>query len=169
MNHLQLFADTFGWARDVTAPSRRRLGWVYGFEGKCLKEGLRNGAEASIRFGFAHRLRREPVCRRGRPRLLANSVRRRGRFGALSGVWPDSVSPDSKSPRRIFRRGLNSCDDENMPVICPTCQNVFAGSLKRPDHATLHGVVFDIFVERPIHSSGTMLSRSDSGQAARSS
>ena len=118
-----------------------------------MKEGLRNGAEASIRFGFAHRLRREPVCRRGRPRLLANSVRRRGRFGALSGVWPDSVSPDSKSPRRIFRRGLNSCDDENMPVICPTCQNVFAGSLKRPDHATLHGVVLDIFVERPIHGS----------------
>ena len=71
------------------------------------------------------------------------------RFGALGSVWPDSVSSDSKSPRRIFRRGLNSCDDEDMPVICPTCQNVFAGSLKRPDHATLHGVVFDIFVERP--------------------
>jgi hypothetical protein len=71
------------------------------------------------------------------------------RFGAPGGVLPDSVSSDSKSPRRIFRRGLNSCDDEDMPVICPTCQNVFTGSLKRPDHATLHGVVFDIFVERP--------------------
>jgi hypothetical protein len=59
---------------------------------------------------------------------------------------PDSVLSDSKSPRRIFRRGLNSCDGEDMPVICPTCQNVFAGSFKRPDHATLHGVVFDIFV-----------------------
>jgi hypothetical protein len=69
------------------------------------------------------------------------------RFGAPGGVLPDSVSSDSKSPRRIFRRGLNSCDHEDIPVICPTCQNVFTGSLKRPDHATLHGVVFDIFVE----------------------
>jgi hypothetical protein len=74
------------------------------------------------------------------------------RFGALGSVCvlPDGVLSDSKSPRRSFRRGLNSCDDEDMPVICSTCQNVFAGSLKRPDHATLHGVVFDIFVERPI-------------------
>jgi len=89
------------------------------------------------------------------------------RFGALGGVLPDSVLSDSKSPQRIFRRGLNSCDDEDMQVICPTCQNVFAGSLKRPDHATLHGVVLDIFVERPIHGSETMLGRSDSGQVAR--
>ena len=75
--------------------------------------------------------------------------KRRFRFGALGSVLPDSVLSDSKSPQRIFRGGLNSCDDEDMQVICPTCQNVFAGSLKRPDHATLHGVVFDIFVERP--------------------
>jgi hypothetical protein len=89
------------------------------------------------------------------------------RFGALGSVWPDSVSSDSKSPRRIFRRGLSCCDDEDMPVICPTCQNVLAGSLKRPDHAPLHGVVLDIFVERPIHGSETMLVRSDSDQAVR--
>jgi hypothetical protein len=82
------------------------------FEGKCLKEGLRNGAEASIPFWLAHRLRRAPVCRRGRPWLSA-------KFGALGGVLPDSALSDSKSPRRIFRRGLNSCDDEDMPVICP--------------------------------------------------
>ena len=44
------------------------------------------------------------------------------RFGALGSVLPDSVLSDSKSPQRIFRRGLNSCDDENMPVFCPTCQ-----------------------------------------------
>ena len=31
---------------------------------------------------------------------------------------------DSKSPRPVSRRGLqNSCDDEGMPVICPTCQD----------------------------------------------
>jgi len=44
------------------------------------------------------------------------------RFGALGSVLPDSVLSDSKSPQRIFRRGLNSCDDEDVPVICPTCQ-----------------------------------------------
>ena len=44
------------------------------------------------------------------------------RFGALGSVLPDSVLSDSKSPQRIFRHGLNSCDDENMPVFCPTCQ-----------------------------------------------
>jgi hypothetical protein len=44
------------------------------------------------------------------------------RFGALGSVLPDSVLSDSKSPQRIFRRGLNSCDDEDMPVICPTRQ-----------------------------------------------
>ena len=89
------------------------------------------------------------------------------RFGAPGSVLPDSVLSDSKSPRRIFRRGLSCCDDEDMPVICPTCQNIFAGSFKRPDHATLHGVVLDIFVERPIHGSETMLGRSDSDQVAR--
>ena len=50
-------------------------------------------------------------------------------FGAPGSVLPDSVLSDSKSPRRIFRRGLNSCDDEDIQVICPTCQNVFAGPL----------------------------------------
>jgi hypothetical protein len=79
------------------------------------------------------------------------AVSEAARFGALGSGWPERVLSDSKSPRRIFRRGLNSGDDEDMPVICPTRQNVFAPSLKRPDHATLHGVVFDIFVERPIH------------------
>jgi hypothetical protein len=32
-----------------------------------------------------------------------------------------------------------------VPVICPTCQNVFAGESRRPP-ATLHGVVFDILI-----------------------
>jgi len=43
-------------------------------------------------------------------------------FSALGGVLPDGALSESKSPQRIFRRGLNSCDGENMPVICPTCQ-----------------------------------------------
>src|SRR5438105_1129274 len=43
-------------------------------------------------------------------------------------TWEDSASrmrppSDSKSPRPVSRRGLcYSCDDEDMPVICPTCQ-----------------------------------------------
>jgi hypothetical protein len=34
----------------------------------------------------------------------------------------DSKSPRIKKPATGFRRGLNSCDVEHMPVICPTCQ-----------------------------------------------
>src|SRR6266702_7759844 len=41
-------------------------------------------------------------------------------------------------------------DDGIVPLICPTCQNVFAGfaqSIHASDHhSTLHGVVFDILV-----------------------
>src|SRR5476649_2879940 len=61
------------------------------------------------------------------------------RFGALGSVLPDSVLSDSKSPHRIFRRGLNSCDDEDMPVICPTklSKNSFAGN---------DGGIFPLFV-----------------------
>ena len=36
------------------------------------------------------------------------------------------------------------CDAANVQVICPTCQNVFAGS-HAGDLSTVHGVVFDIF------------------------
>ena len=44
------------------------------------------------------------------------------RFGSLGGRLPDSLLSESKSPQRIIRRGPNSCDDEEVPVICPTCQ-----------------------------------------------
>src|SRR5437667_848556 len=38
------------------------------------------------------------------------------------------------------------CDDEGVPLICPTCQ-VLAQSVLAGDRLlTLHGVVFDIFV-----------------------
>ena len=74
------------------------------------------------------------------------------RFGTLGGLLPDNVLSDSKSPRRIFRRGLMSCDDENMQVICPTCQMVFAGSLERPDKFLCMGL-FSIFSSHPWFSS----------------
>jgi hypothetical protein len=82
-----------------------------------------------------------------RPIRFAAAVR----FGALGSVWPNSVLSDSKSPQRIFRRGLDSCDDENMPVICPTCQNIFSRGTGQDvpvgdEISTLHGVVFDILV-----------------------
>jgi hypothetical protein len=37
---------------------------------------------------------------------------------------PPDEARIEKNPRPVSRRGLlNSCDDDNMPVICPTCQN----------------------------------------------
>ena len=36
-----------------------------------------------------------------------------------------------KSPRPVSRRGLNSCDIELMPVICPTCQIFLRDSRQR--------------------------------------
>jgi len=59
------------------------------------------------------------------------------RFGALGSVLPGSVLSDSKSPQRIFRRGLNSCDDEDMPVICPTCQIVWRRDCRAPGAAEI--------------------------------
>jgi hypothetical protein len=52
------------------------------------------------------------------------------RFGALGSVLPDSVLSDSKSPQRIFRRGLHSCDDEDMPVICLDVSNYLTRRLQ---------------------------------------
>jgi hypothetical protein len=94
-------------------------------------------------------------------RLSAGSALAVSQFGSLrrSGS-ARSVAYGLTADRRIqkARSGVSGAgfildDDEDMPVICPTCQNVFAGSLKRPDPVTLHGVVFDFFVERPIHGS----------------
>jgi hypothetical protein len=51
-------------------------------------------------------------------------------------------------------RGVSRLRDaENVPLICPTCQNVFAGQASMPANPfvfkgflSLHGVVFDILV-----------------------
>jgi hypothetical protein len=50
------------------------------------------------------------------------SVRCTGGCGVLK-MRPPS---DSKSPQPVSRRGLDYCDDVNMPVICPTRQELFA-------------------------------------------
>jgi hypothetical protein len=72
------------------------------FEGKCLKDGLRNGAEVSIPVRLA-------IVFAGRPSvggvgLGCQPIRfaAAAKFGALGSVLPDSVLSDSKSPRRIF-------------------------------------------------------------------
>ena len=55
---------------------------------------------------------------------------RRRRVGRM---WRRDVRlpSDSKSPRPVSRRGLNSCDIELMPVICPTCQIFLRDSRQR--------------------------------------
>ena len=60
-----------------------------------------------FRFGL-------PAVFAGRPPVggVGLGCQQAARFGARGSGWPDSVSPESKSPRRIFRRGLKSCDDE---------------------------------------------------------
>jgi hypothetical protein len=56
------------------------------------------------------------------------SMRCMGGCGVLK-MRPPS---DSKSPRPVSRRGLDYCDDVNMPVICPTGQDLF-GSVGNVD------------------------------------
>jgi len=65
-------------------------------------------------------------------------------LGVTGRMWRLAMRPPSdseifrksKSPRPVSRRGLNSCDAEHMPVICPTCQifskNGFAGNARIP-------------------------------------
>jgi hypothetical protein len=53
-------------------------------------------------------------CRLAAVRCIEGMVRREMR--------PPS---DSKSPRPVLRRGLDCCDDEYLPVICPTEQEFF--------------------------------------------
>jgi hypothetical protein len=45
-----------------------------------------------------------------------------GRCGVKQGGCRPIQKSKLKNPRPVSRRGLNSCDDEDMPVICPTCQ-----------------------------------------------
>src|SRR5436190_14326475 len=73
------------------------------------------------------------ACRRVRARRQKLKTRTATRLQTPRGntlTWDDSASrmrppSGSKSPRPVSRRGLcYSCDDEDMPVICPTCQTV---------------------------------------------
>jgi len=60
-----------------------------------------------------------------------------GRCGVSPcGHRPIQKSSGIKKPATGFRRGLNSCEVEHMPVICPTCQifskNGLAGNARIP-------------------------------------
>jgi len=44
------------------------------------------------------------------------------------GHRPIQKVSELKSPPPVSRRGLNSCDVEDMPVICPTAQAVFSAT-----------------------------------------
>src|SRR5712672_983511 len=73
------------------------------------------------------------------------------RAGATSIVGKDylpAIAPNSPLSGRAM--GVLLRDGGIVPLICPTCQSVFAGiaqSIHASDHhATLHGVVFDILV-----------------------
>jgi hypothetical protein len=73
--------------------------------------------------GLGHAARRHVrACRLFKARTATRSrhpgVDARGRMRSRESALPS----DSKSPRPVSRRGLNSCDVEDMPVICPTCQ-----------------------------------------------
>src|SRR5260221_13877489 len=50
--------------------------------------------------------------------------------GGTKEMWrqrpPDSKGPIEKARGRFPGAGINSCDDEDMPVICPTAQEVFS-------------------------------------------
>jgi hypothetical protein len=76
------------------------------FEGKCLKDGLRNGGSVD----------------------WSGSAR-----SAVHGLTAHRLI--QKSPQRIFRRGPNSCDDEDMPVICPACKIILRGDCRVPGTA----------------------------------
>jgi hypothetical protein len=81
--------------RGLTNTRARKLGY---------EQGCANAGEGSW-FG-----RRPPGKRLAAMRWLGECARECG-------------SPsESKSPRPVSRRGLNSCDDEHMQVICPTWQ-----------------------------------------------
>jgi len=65
----------------------------------------------------------------------ARTATRLRRLAAVRGeMWRPDLRPpsDSKSPRPVSRRGLNSCDLERMQVICPTGQ-VFLEAHRSPN------------------------------------
>ena len=101
-------------------------------------------------LGLAHRKARAARQRERRPFAVAS----RCNFGEPMQLqlWVRIFYLQSRRRTRCRAGPRGFCklrDDGIVPLICPTCQNVFAGaqSIHASDHhATLHGVVFDILV-----------------------
>jgi hypothetical protein len=83
-----------------------------------------------------------------RPRAGDRSLRRAGAT-SMMGFWACN-----RAEAPVVGQG-DGCfykwrDDEDMPLICPTCQNIFLRDRSEHSrwrqHVTLHGVVFDILV-----------------------
>src|SRR5712664_1331331 len=101
------------------------------------------GRVSSTVLGLAHRKCARLGNARGVPSLW--------RAGATSIAGKDFCLQTRQRARcRAGPRAFYKLRDGIVPLICPTCQNVFAGFAQGIDasdhHATLHGVVFDILV-----------------------
>jgi hypothetical protein len=60
-----------------------------------------------------------------------------------------------KKPAASFRRGLNSCDDEYMPVICPAAQVLFSSAQPMTDRDFVSPISSRIyFAPEPCYSFG---------------
>jgi len=72
-------------------------------------------------------------------------------------------SSDSKSPRPISRRGLQLfCDDDDMPVICPTCQTLKVSAANFYSNPCTGGALL------PPASAGLAIGSGDAAAAASS-
>jgi len=101
--------------------------------GSCFgrhKRPCDQGANKQFLHRGSPRMRREGTGLRncGGTKVMRPTGRRQraGRMGSRRRaprrpIQATTIS-DSKSPRPVCRRGLNSCDVVGMPVICPTCQ-----------------------------------------------
>src|SRR5712675_950829 len=109
---------------------------------RCLVE-VWNCVHVDISLGHAHR-----KARAVRQRAGDHSLWRAGATSIVGKDFLPAIAP--KSSLLGWAMGVLLRDDGIVPLICPTCQNVFAGFAQSihasAHHATLHGVVFDILV-----------------------
>ena len=119
-----------------------------------VSNGDQVGRVAALALGSESRWTSRGICC-AMPRTANSYFAPAG--GTVGGGWrlrQNTGNFGLQSRRRVRCRAGPSAfyklrDDTILPVICPTCQNVFAGSPKHPcqrRRVTLHGVVFDILV-----------------------
>jgi hypothetical protein len=127
--YLQGRASPFGARPPATHSACRSPGLSGCGYGRCLFD-VWNCVHVDISLGNAHRRRArfgnaQAIIRRGEPMQLQ---------------WWKGFCLQSRRTARCRAGPWASYklrEDELMPLICPTCQNVFAGSLKTSPPATL--------------------------------